>query len=85
MGKTIHCESFDSNLCPCKDLSYQIHHILTYSGSTELYICKYRATDKFTFATVNPTDLITTILFYVSILKLHHSGIKLDLVRVHSI
>ena len=85
MGQTIHHESFASDLCPRKALSRRIHHILTNGGSTESYICDYIVTIKDTFATVTPKNLITAILFSVSDIKLHHTGINPDLVGVHSL
>ena len=83
MGKNIHYESFASDLCPCKALACRIQHILTNGGSTESYICKYRVTIKDPFATVTQTDLITAIRSSVSDLKIHHAGIKPDLVGFH--
>ena len=85
MRKTIRHESFFSDLYPCKALARQIHHIFTKGGRMESYIYEYRVTIKDTFATVTPTYLITAIRFFVSTLKLHHSGINPYLVGVHSL
>ena len=85
MGKTIHHESFGSNLYHRKALARRIHHILTNGGGTESYICEYMITSKDNFATVTPTDLITAIRLSVYTLKIHHTGINLDLVGFHSL
>ena len=85
MGKTIHHEYFNSDLCPCKALARWIHHILTYGNITESYICEYRYTRKDPFALVTPTYLITTIRLSISALKIHLTGINPDLVVVHSL
>ena len=85
MGQTIHHDSFASDLCPCKALIRQIHHILTNGGSTEPYICEYRVTSKDPFTTITPTYIITAVGLSVSSLKIRHSVINLDLVSVHSL
>ena len=85
MVQIIHHKSFSSDLCPCKALARRIRHILANGGSTESYIYEYRVTSKDHFSTVTPTDLITSILFSMSALKLYHAGINPDLVGFHSL
>ena len=85
MGQTIHHDSFASDLCTYKSLARWIHHILANGGSTESYICNYMVTSKNPFYTATSIDIITSILFSVSALKLHHAGINPDLVGVNSL
>ena len=83
MGQTIRHKYFTPKLCPCKSLARRIHHILSYGGNTESYICKYTVTEKHTFSTVTLIYLMIAIQFYLSTLKLHHANINPDLVGVN--
>ena len=85
MGKTIHHESFASNLRHCKSLACCIHHTLTNGSSTKSYIFNYIGISNNPFDTVTPTYLINSIIFSASALKLHHASIIPYLVRVPSL
>ena len=85
MGKTIHHESFASNLRHCKSLERRIHHTLTRSSSMESYIFDYRGISNNPFDTVTPTYLINSIRLSASALKINHASIIPYLVRVTSL